>query len=210
MENQWLAWAKRLEALASTGTFYATQGGADFDVERYREIGEIARAMLAALGDVPLERLDGLLSEFGQGYATPKIDVRGAVIADDHILLVREKSDGLWTMPGGFADVGISGAENVVKEIWEEANIRTAARTLIGVRHKAKHAYHPDPRDFYKLLFLCERRDDAAPRAGPEVHAVDYFPRDRLPPLSRDRIIEADIDAAFEFHADPTRLPIFD
>src|SRR5260370_39271322 len=42
------------------------------------------------------------------GYATPKVEVRGAVVRDNQILLVREREDGGWTMPGGWADVGES------------------------------------------------------------------------------------------------------
>lgn len=80
----------------------------DFDKERYGEIASIADQMLAALGKVPVQRIQDLVSDFAQGNATPKIDVRGAVFEDDKVLLVKEASDGLWTLPGGFADVGIS------------------------------------------------------------------------------------------------------
>jgi hypothetical protein len=103
MEDQWLKWAKRLQAIASTGLHFSKE---DFDRERYREVATIAHSMLASLGNIPVERIEGLLSDFAKGYATPKIDVRGAVIDDEKVLLVREKSDGLWTLPGGFADVG--------------------------------------------------------------------------------------------------------
>ena len=112
MENRWLAQAKRLQALASTGLHYAKE---EFDRERYREIAGIANAMLADLGNVPITRIEGLVSEFAQGYATPKVDVRGALIEGGKILLVQEKTDGRWALPGGFADVGRSAAENVAK-----------------------------------------------------------------------------------------------
>src|SRR5215471_19075679 len=153
MEDQWLTWAKRLQAIASTGLHFSKD---DFDRQRYRDVAAIAQSMLASLGNIPIERIEGLLSDFAKGYATPKIDVRGAVIEDGKILLVREKSDGCWTLPGGFADVGRSAAENVVKEMQEEAGIAVSARGLYAVRHKAKRPYDPDARDFYKLFFLCE------------------------------------------------------
>ena len=111
MESDWLRWAKRLQAIASTGLHF---GAGEFDRERYREIADIAHEMLAALGKQPIERIEGLISDFAKGYATPKVDVRGAVIEDGQVLLVREKSDGLWTLPGGYADVGISASENIV------------------------------------------------------------------------------------------------
>ena len=95
MEDSWLSWAKRLQSLASTGLHYSKD---DFDKERYEEIASIANQMLAALGNVPVQRIQDLVSDFAQGYATPKIDVRGAVIESGKVLLVKEASDGLWTL----------------------------------------------------------------------------------------------------------------
>lgn len=207
MENEWLSWSKRLYALASTGIFF---GAHEFDRERYEEIAEIAQMMLASLGNVPLERVSGLFPDHGEGYATPRVDVRGAVIRGDEILLVREKLDGLWTMPGGYADVGLSAAENVVKEIQEEATMDVAAVKLYAVKHKAKHGYRPDVRDFYKFYFLTEEVCEQEPSAGYEVSDVAFFNRQDLPPLSTGRIIAADIEAAFQFQADPARHTLFD
>ena len=102
----------------------------DFDRERYREVATIAQSMLASLGNIPIKRIEGLLSDFAKGHATPKIDVRGAVVEDGKVLLVREKSDCLWTLPGGFADIGLSATKNVIKEMWEEASIRISVTGL--------------------------------------------------------------------------------
>jgi ADP-ribose pyrophosphatase YjhB (NUDIX family) len=206
MEPQWLARAKRLQAIASTGLFFCKE---PFDRERYEEVAEIANQMLAELGSVPIVRIEGLVSDFAKGYATPKIDVRGAVIDGDRILLVREKS-GRWSMPGGFADIGLSAAENICKEVVEESGLRVSARRPFSIRHKAKHAYDPDPRDFYKIFFLCDRLDDLAPQPGPETTGADFFRRDQLPLLSRSRVLESDIEAAFLFHEDPSRITLFD
>lgn len=207
MEDLWLGWAKRLQAIASTGLHF---GAHDYDKERYAEVGEIAQQMLAALGQVPINRIQELVPDFAQGYATPKIDVRGAVFEGEQILLVRERTDGLWTLPGGYADVGLSAAENVVKEISEEANLQVKARQLYAVRHKAKHAYTPDTRDFYKFFFLCERLDEALPAAGSECLDAGFFARGQLPALSLGRVINADIDAAFLHRQDPRRFTAFD
>jgi ADP-ribose pyrophosphatase YjhB (NUDIX family) len=207
VEDIWLAWAKRLQSLASTGLHF---GAGPFDRERYAEIASIANGMLAALGNVPIARIEGLVPDFGQGYATPRIDVRGAVIENDSVLLVRERGDGLWTLPGGYADVGLSPAENVAKEIWEEATLRVTVRGLYGLRHKAKHDYVPDVRDFYKLFFLCERVDDAKPMPGTETSEVGFFRLDALPQLSRGKVIERDIAAAFEFQRGAAPVTVFD
>jgi ADP-ribose pyrophosphatase YjhB (NUDIX family) len=207
MEDTWLAWAKRLQALASTGVHFSRD---PYDLDRYREIARIANDMLASIGSVPLQRIEGLVSDFAQGYATPKVDVRGAVIDVDRILLVREASDGLWTLPGGYADIGISPAENVVKEIWEEASIRVVARSLYAVRHKARHGYDADVRDFYKLFFLCEPVGEMHINPGAETIDVGFFTIDALPPLSTGRVIERDIAAAFEHRASAGPSVAFD
>jgi ADP-ribose pyrophosphatase YjhB (NUDIX family) len=207
LENQWLTRAKRLQAIASTGLHFAKD---QFDRQRYQEVADIANNMLAELGNVPIERIVGLVSDFAQGYATPRVDVRGAVIENGKILLVREKSDGRWTLPGGFADIGRSAAENVVMEMREEAGIVVAARSLYAVRHSTKGPYQPDVRDFYKLFFLCERSDQAEPSAGTETSAAEFFSRHRLPELSPGRVIERDVEGAFAFHEGSMRVTAFD
>ena len=208
MEDRWLAWAKRLHAIASTGLHYA-QG--PFDRERYAEAAEIASAMLAALADVPPCRILELVPDLARSYATPLVEVRAAIVEHGtRILLVREASDGLWTLPGGFADVGRSPRENVVKEVFEEASIRVDARMLYAVRYKARHRYDADLRDFYKLFFLCERLDDAVPRPGAETTDAAFFAEDAIPPLSTGRTLPEDVAAAFARVRDPSRPPDVD
>ncbi|MBN0977243.1 NUDIX hydrolase [Pseudomonas hygromyciniae] len=207
MESTWLAQAKRLQALASTALHFCKN---EFDREHLEEIAQIAHSMLAQLGNVPLESITGLVSDFAQRYSTPLIDVRGAVIEGDRILLVREATDGCWALPGGFADVGLSAAENVIKEIHEEAGLTVTAQALYSVTHKAKGLYTPDVRDFYKLYFLCERTYQSAPTAGLETTDVGFFRLDELPPLSRGRTIESDLEAAFAFHRGEITQTLFD
>lgn len=203
MENNWLTRTKRLHALASTGTFF---GESDFDRERYEEIAAIAEAMLADLTDTPIEKLKSQFPDFGDGYATPKIDVRAAVIRDDSILMVKEKLDGLWTLPGGYADVGYSAAENASKEVFEEAGLKVTATKLYAVFHKSKHAYKPDVRDFYKFYFICEEAETLDPTAGMETLDAAFFPRHELPPLSEGRSITPHIELAFD-HLENPGLP---
>ncbi|WP_170331295.1 NUDIX hydrolase [Ruegeria arenilitoris] len=195
MEDTWLARAKRLLALAETGQHFTKD---PFDRERYDEIADMARAMLADLGQVPLSRIDGLISKHAAGYATPSIDIRGAIIRNERILLVRERSDGKWAMPGGFADIGSSPAENIEREVLEEAGLRVRARHLYALRHKARHPYPADARDFYKLFFLCDETGSDEPVAGEETSEADFFMLDTLPELSLTRSLRQDIEAAFE------------
>lgn len=207
MEQIWLTWAKQLQAIASTGVHFSDD---PYDRERYTEVAHIAQQMLSALGSVPIEKIEGLVTDFAKGYATPRIDVRGAVIQNDQILLVQVKTDGLWSLPGGYADVGLSAAENVAKEISEEANIQVGVSSLYSVRHKAKHAYSEDARDFYKFFFLCEQTDDADPTPGLETGNVGFFTLNELPALSQGRVIPEDITAAFHASRQAAPPALFD
>ncbi len=207
LEDTWLARAKRLLALSETGQHFTTDG---FDRERYDEIAALARAMLADLGHVPLSRIEGLISDHTGGYATPSIDIRGAIIRDGRILLVRERSDGRWAMPGGFADIGSSPAENIEREVWEEAGLRVRARQLYALRHKARHPYPADIRDFYKLFFLCEESSVTAPEPGMETSEVAFFAPQDLPELSLVRNLRSDIEAAFTALTNGSTVTLFD
>ena len=198
--------ARRLHALGVTGVFFSDD---EFDRERYQEIADIALEMLADTSGLDLDEVVKIFAD-EPGYRTPKLDVRGAVIIDEQVLLVQEKTDGLWALPGGYADVGFSGAENIVKEISEEANLQVRVTRLYALRHKAKHAYDQDPRDFYKIFFLCDQIDDASPVAGLETADADFFALDSLPPLSLGRTIRSDLELAFAAASDPSIPALFD
>ncbi len=127
MENLWLTSAKRLQAIAGTGLHYSKD---DYHKERFEEIATLANTMLVELGNVKTERIENLVSDFAMGYTKPKIDVRGALIEGDMVLLVKESSNGLWSLPGGFAEVGYSASENIVKEFNEEAGLNVVPKLL--------------------------------------------------------------------------------
>src|ERR1700692_3007375 len=145
-----------------------------------------------------------------RGYATPKVDVRGAAFVDGRVLLVREISDGSWTLPGGWADVNQSAAECVVREIAEESGF--AARTLkLAAVHDYQRSNRPARHmdSIYKLFFICEITGGAA-RASDETSEVAFFPRDELPPLSLGRTTAAQIDRMFQHAEHPDLRADFD
>lgn len=203
-EDRWLSWAKRIHASAGTGIHFADS---DYDRERFEEINALAGEMLAELASSTPEAIEELIVDHGKGYATPKIDVRGAVFSDDGdgILLVKEKSDQRWCLPGGYAEVGLTPSANVEKEIIEEAGLTVRATKLFALRHKAAHAFRPDVRDFYKFYFLCKQTAPGLPTPGLETAGADYFRLDDLPPLSEGRTIRLDLEQAFEHRDHPMR-----
>jgi hypothetical protein len=109
-------------AIAQNGLTYAES---HFDTERYEQVRNIGAEMMAEQSGMDHQRILDLFA--GEvGYATPKVDVRGVVFRDDCILLVKERADGLWTLPGGWADVNESPKEAVVREVEEESGYRIA------------------------------------------------------------------------------------
>src|SRR5262249_59433055 len=118
-----------------------------------------------------------------QGYATPKIDVRGAVFDANRVLLVREQSDGLWTLPGGWADVGESPAEAVVREIREESGFETQVCKLVALYDRNKHGHPPMLFHVYKAFFLCDLMGGRA-AISHETSPVACFSRDEPPQIS--------------------------
>jgi len=199
-----ISWLKRMAALAKTGLFYVKD---PFDKERYETFIELSAQLLAERsGDDP-ETIHSLLMS-DDGYITPKIDVRGAVFRDDKILLVKEASDGLWTLPGGWADVGDSPSEAVEREIWEESGYTATATKLMAVEDRKRR--HPSyVFDVYKLFFLCELTGGEA-TTSIETTEVDWFAEDDLPPLSIGRVTAEQIARWFTHYRQPELPTSFD
>lgn len=201
---QWLEWAREIQALCQTGLAFST---GQYDVQRYRRLMEIAAEIISRHTGLEKQRL---LETFLRqpGYATPKIDVRGAVVRDNKLLLVQEKADGHWCMPGGWADVGEVPSAMVAREVLEESGFVVVPRKVIGV-YDANRLGRLEFFHAYKILFLCEITGGEA-RASDETLAVDFFPFDRLPPLSSPRTDPRHIEELQAHLNDPSRRVAFD
>jgi ADP-ribose pyrophosphatase YjhB (NUDIX family) len=181
--------ARRLLAIAQTGLHY-TEGA--FDKERYEELQGIAQAQLADLADLQTEEVAQLFAQ-EKGYANPKVDVRCAVFDDaGHVLLVREASDGCWSLPGGWADIGASPAENAMREVREESGYTVNVERLLAIWDLSKHGHPPSLFHIWKLVFLGNVTASGE-ISGVETDAVGFFPIDALPPLSLGRILPEQI-----------------
>jgi ADP-ribose pyrophosphatase YjhB (NUDIX family) len=205
-DPSWLKWTKRIQAIAQTGLSFTRD---HYDHERYEELQEIAAEMMAAGSGMPDSQKVLDLFRTESGYATPKIEVRGAVVRGDQILLVREREDGGWTLPGGWADVGESPSAMVVREVKEESGYDVAPRKLAAIFDRNKHPHPPQPTHAYKLFFLCDLVGGEATPSF-ETPEVAFFRRDALPKLSAPRITEFQIEHMFEHAAHPERPTTFD
>jgi ADP-ribose pyrophosphatase YjhB (NUDIX family) len=179
--NQFLNLAREIFSLSQAGLAYCKN---EFDLGRYRRLQEIAAEMLASQTELTKE---SVLESFSMqaGYITPKIDVRGAVVRDGKILLVQERIDNRWAMPGGWADLGEVPSEMVAREVREESGFEVSVDKLVAVYD----ANRIEPMEFYhayKLIFLCTITGGEA-RSSIETLGVDFFNREALPPLSEFR-----------------------
>jgi len=196
-----------LQAIAQIGLTYSSDR--HFDVERYTRIREIAAEIMSAGGGSE----KGTLLEIFQreeGYATPKVDIRGVVFRDEKILLVKEVADGGWTLPGGWADVNESPRESVVREIREESGFETKAVKLLAVYDRSKQGHVPAfPFHVYKMFILCELIGGYA-ATSVETSAVDFFAEAALPELSFSRVTPKQIRRFFEHRHHPNWPTDFD
>lgn len=205
MIPRWVDWARRLQAIAQTGLSYPKS---PYDIERYEAIREIAAEMMATQANVDLGDVRSLFAN-EIGHTTPKVDVRGVVFRDDAILLVRERSDGCWTLPGGWADVGESPGDATVREIFEESGYQTRAVKLLALYDRDRHGHPPLAFHVYKLFFLCELIG-GAPAESTETDGVGFFRADALPELSLTRVMPSQIQRFFEHARNPGWSTDFD
>jgi len=201
---KWLEWAREIFSLSQSGITYS---GNQYDIDRYRRLQEITAEMIASQSDMPKESVQESFS-MQAGYITPKVDVRGAVVRDNKILLIQERADGNWAMPGGWADLGNSPASVAEREVFEESGFHVKAEKVVAVidanRIQPLEFYHA-----YKIIFLCKLLD-GEPRISHETLAVDFFELNKLPPLSIYRTNEDMLREVFAHVQDPDRPTAFD
>ncbi|MGX1373365.1 ADP-ribose pyrophosphatase YjhB (NUDIX family) [Priestia megaterium] len=205
IEHKWLDWAKQLQSLAQAGLAYSKD---IYDVERFELIRNISVEML--LQQTGMEKTvikDLFASE--TGYATPKVDIRAVIFKDNKILMVKENSDGSWSLPGGWADIGLTPSEVAVKEVKEESGFDVKAVKLLAVTDMKCHPHPPSAFHIYKMFIQCEIIG-GQPMKGVETSAVEFFAENKLPPLSIARNTQTQIELMFKHLYNPKEPVYFD
>jgi ADP-ribose pyrophosphatase YjhB (NUDIX family) len=205
MHFEWLEIAQKLQSIARAGVAYSTN---KYDIERYQQIENVSLEIISNFSKIKMDDLHDLFPG-ESGYPTPKVDVRGVVFQNDTILMVQEEIDGKWSLPGGWAEVGLSPGEMAVKEIKEESGYDTKPVRILAILDKNKHLHPPSPYHTYKIFIECEIIG-GEPQTGMETIAVDFFRRDHLPDLSIERNTREQIEMMFGFLKDPQRQVLFD
>ena len=200
-----LEWARAAQAIAQNGLAFTRD---PFDRERYTRLAELVTELLSSQFEI-LPATARALFAGESGYMTPKVDVRGGVFQGDRVLLVRERSDSRWTLPGGWVDVNDAPSEAVAREILEESGYRARAIKLAALVDKNRHPHPPGVHHIYKLFFLCEL-SGGSPATSDETDAVDFFAVHALPELSTGRVLASQIARLYEHRLDPSLPTDFD
>ncbi len=203
--NNLLTIGKKIRALAQTGINFSHN---EYDLDRYNELLDISHTILSMNTGIKKNKVPAFF-EHEQGYPTPKIDIRAAIFDQDNILLVKEKADNLWSVPGGWADIGYSPAEVAVKEVKEEAGLEVKANRLLAVVDKRNYKHPKSIYYAYKMFFECEIVGGVM-RSGTETADVQFFNKNDLPQLSLNRITEDQIKMLFEQKENKNNMTIFE
>lgn len=208
MDNKfdWFYIASRLKAISQAGKCFAKD---EFETERHEEVERLAAEIFARHTDLEADKILGML-QADCGYPTPKVDCRGVIFRDEKVLLVKEIADGKWTLPGGWCDIGMTGSENVVREVWEESGFESRVVRLLAVFDRDKQGHRPSyPFNIYKLFFLCEITGGEATVSN-ETSDVRFFDVDDLPELSRGRTLPGQIELFYRMSKDESLPVVFD
>ena len=206
MNDKLLTLAKRVQAIAESGLHYTES---DWDTDRYKELEKIVMEMISKITDQPFEVVKVALPD-RYGYKTPKIDVRAVLInPENEILLVKERVDSRWSMPGGWCDIGFTPREVAEKEAEEEAGILLKAGRLLAILDKKCHDHPEDLHYTYKIFIEC-KAEDYSISTGMETLDVGFFQQDQLPELSTPRNTKGQIDKMFDFHYGRLHWPLVD
>jgi ADP-ribose pyrophosphatase YjhB (NUDIX family) len=198
--------SKRINALAEIGLTYA---GNEYETERYDELRSISRQIMGCLSGQSIETLEALfLNE--REYKTPQVDIRAVVFdGQERLLMVREKADGLWSLPGGWADVGFSPSEVAAKEVREETGLTVQPERLIAVFDKKCHPHPPHLHYVYKIFIGCRLIGGEIKTAFDTLDA-GFFTEDSIPALSEERVTPEQIRLMFEYRRNPDKQAIVD
>ncbi len=205
MELHWLDIARELQSIAQAGLTFSKD---KYDLDRYEQIRKIAVKIVHDHTEISSEKITGLFAS-ETGYQTPKVDVRSVIIKDNSILLVREKIDGCWSLPGGWADVNMSVRESAIKECFEEAGAKVEPRRIIAIQLANKHNDPLLPYTTYKIFVECDLISMNFTE-NTETYGSDFFSPENLPELSTGRTTERQIKMCFDAHAHKLFEPIFD
>ena len=197
--NELITLAQRIRAMSQTALTYSSN---EYEIERSNEFIGISDRITAIVSGVKEDDINVCYVPVKE-YTTPKVDIRAVIFNDkNEILLVKEKADGRWALPGGWSDVGFTPSEIVVKETKEETGFDVHVVRLLAVLDKRCYNHPASPFYIYKLCFQCEITGGDSELTF-DIFDKGFFALDNLPPLSLDRILPEQIELLDKLRCSP-------
>jgi ADP-ribose pyrophosphatase YjhB (NUDIX family) len=182
-----------LELVLATAQVGLTFSKNCYDIERFKKLQEVTAKLLASHTQLNVEAIKTWIT-LDSEYPTPKLDVRAVVFnSNQDVLLVQERSDSLWTLPGGWCDIGESPSEAIEREVLEETGLSCKAVRLLALFDKHKHSHPPQIPHAHKAFFLCKVNGGSMLQSTNETSGAQYFSQNALPILSEHRVLATQI-----------------
>jgi 8-oxo-dGTP diphosphatase len=164
----------KVQAISKIGLTYSKD---PYAIENYIELSMLSTSMLKDFSQVNFDRPHYFSKDL---YPTPNVSVRMLAFNDQHeLLMVKEKVDDGYTIPGGWADLYESPVEAITKECLQEAGAKVKVTKLVGVYH-FDFLHHGLSESQYVLVFTGKIIGPILP-FGHEITAVNFFPLSALP-----------------------------
>jgi len=176
-KQKYLDYILKIQAISKIGLKYTSDS---YAIKNYLELQELSQQMLQDFVQMKLERPNYFARDV---YPTPNISVRTVIFNEkNQVLLVREKSDHGFSLPGGWCDLYDSPQQAALRECEEEAGARVEITRLVGVTNRIPYLKKYETPS-YVIVFTAKVIEQKNVHDH-EIEEVGYFDLDKLPPFS--------------------------
>ena len=153
-----------------------------YAIDNYKELNELSREMLEKFNEVKFDRPSMFSRDI---YPTPSISSRTLIVNEkDEVLCVREANTGLWSFPGGWADLYDSPSEAAFNEVSQEAGVEPEITRLIALLERTPHKSNQNVPE-YVMIFEGKIDGKKFHEHCHETTDVKFFPLNQLPDMSK-------------------------
>ena len=173
-----LEFVLKVQQISKIGLMYSKDS---YAIDNYNQLEELSKNML----NEKLEDFKITKNIFVRDlYPTPSSSVRVLVFNDKHeLLMVKEKEDGGWAVPGGWCEIFMDLKDNAIKECKEEANVDVELGRLLAIFRREYYKDYPSICSEYVHYFVAKAISYDL-KINHETEDVRYFKIDELPKLS--------------------------
>ncbi len=180
----------KVQSIAKIGLEFSKD---PYALENYHDINELTRKMLEQFMEISFERPNYFSRKV---YPTPNVSVRTVIFNEkNEVLMVQEKNDLKYSLPGGWADLYETPKEAAIKECLQEAGAVVKIERLTAIFNRTPFK-EPTSVPEYALIFKGKLVSLSSAHHH-ETLDVRFFPLDALPPLST-KVTQAEVMRAIQ------------